>query len=152
MINISLPSKSGSVSCLIFSIISLIDKKQGDYRVPFFLIISSANIGFPFFPAKNRQNIIINSLTGSRNRFCTFDAAMILKFIIWSIIISLVLRFVMRFLFTVIITKAATDKLAQMQKQMEEMQRQANANAQPKSAPKASKQVDGDYIEYEEVK
>ncbi|WP_276132444.1 hypothetical protein [Polluticoccus soli] len=77
---------------------------------------------------------------------------MIFRFIFWSIIISLVLRFVMRFLFPVIVTKAANDKLAQLQKQMEDMQRQANANAQPKQASKAPKQVDGDYIEYEEVK
>ncbi|MCD6063726.1 MAG: hypothetical protein K0R82_1637 [Flavipsychrobacter sp.] len=152
MINTSVPSKSGSVSSLILSIISLIDKKQGDYRVPFFLIVSSANIGVMLVPAKICQNIIIISLTGSKCLFSTFDPTMILKFIIWSIIISLVLRFVMRFLFPVIITKVATDKLAQMQKQMEDMQRQANTNAQPKSAPKAPKQVDGDYIEYEEVK
>lgn len=76
---------------------------------------------------------------------------MILKFIIWSIVISLLLRFVLRFLFPVIITKAATDRIQQLQKQMEEMQRQANTNTQPKAtAPK--KQVDSDYIDYEEVK
>ncbi len=77
---------------------------------------------------------------------------MILKFIIWSIVITLVLRFVMRFLFPVIITKAAADRLQQLQKQMDAMQKQANANANPPKAAKATKKVEGDYIEYEEVK
>jgi diacylglycerol kinase family enzyme len=47
-------------------------------------------------------------------------------------------------------TNMAQQKLNEMQKQMEEMQRkqqQAHTNT-----PKKAQQVDGDYIDYEEVK
>jgi hypothetical protein len=44
----------------------------------------------------------------------------------------------------------AQDKMAQMQKQMQDMYEQQNHQQHP--TPKASKQVDGDYIDYEEIK
>lgn len=47
-------------------------------------------------------------------------------------------------------TKVAQQKMAQMQQQMEEMQRRQQAAAQPSAQPK--KNIDGDYIDYEEVK
>jgi hypothetical protein len=46
-------------------------------------------------------------------------------------------------------TRAAQDKLHQMQKQMEEMQ-QKQQQAPPVS--KKTGKIDGDYIDYEEVK
>jgi hypothetical protein len=47
-------------------------------------------------------------------------------------------------------TNMAQQKLNEMQKQMEEMQRKQQ-QAQPNTTKKAQ-QVDGDYIDYEEVK
>jgi hypothetical protein len=86
-----------------------------------------------------------------RGGFCTFGIVMILKFIIWSIVITLILRFVFRFLFPVMtMTKVAQERIMQMQQQMEDMQRRQNAPAQPTANPK--KNIDGDYIDYEEVK
>lgn len=76
---------------------------------------------------------------------------MILKFIIWSIVLTLIVRFVFRFLFPVMtMTKVAQEKMMQMQQQMEDMQRRQNAASQPKAS--AKKNIDGDYIDYEEVK
>ncbi len=76
---------------------------------------------------------------------------MILKFIIWSIVLTLILRFVMRVVLPIFtMTRMAQDKMAQMQKQMQDMYEQQNRQQHP--TPKASKQVDGDYIDYEEIK
>lgn len=47
-------------------------------------------------------------------------------------------------------TKVAQEKMMQMQQQMEDMQRRQNAASQPKAS--AKKNIDGDYIDYEEVK
>lgn len=47
-------------------------------------------------------------------------------------------------------TKVAQEKMMQMQQQMEEMQRRQQAASQPQATPKKS--IDGDYIDYEEVK
>lgn len=44
-------------------------------------------------------------------------------------------------------TRAAQSKLRQMQEQMEQMQQQ-----QPKQNQRPNKAVDGEYIDYEEVK
>ncbi len=77
---------------------------------------------------------------------------MIFRFIFWSIILTMIVRFVFRFLFPVMsVTRAAQDKLNQMQKQMEDMQRAQNAQATA-SAQKKPNKIDGDYIDYEEVK
>ena len=43
----------------------------------------------------------------------------------------------------------AQDRMQQMQQQMNEMQQKTNT---PAPTPKKPKAVDGDYIEYEEVK
>ena len=76
---------------------------------------------------------------------------MILKFIIWSIVLTLILRFVMRVVLPIFtMTRMAQDKMAQMQKQMQDMYEQQNR--QQPATPKVSKRVDGDYIDYEEVK
>jgi hypothetical protein len=48
------------------------------------------------------------------------------------------------------ITKMAQDRMQDMQKQMEQMQQQQRANTPPQAAK--PKRVDGDYIDYEEVK
>jgi len=47
-------------------------------------------------------------------------------------------------------TKMAQERMAQMQQQMEDMQRRQQAASQPSPRPK--KNIDGDYIDYEEVK
>lgn len=76
---------------------------------------------------------------------------MLFRIILWSIIISFLLRFVFRFLLPLFqITGAAQERIRQMQQQMEEMQQKANNNTAKASAK--PKQVDGDYIDYEEVK
>lgn len=75
---------------------------------------------------------------------------MILRFILWSIVITFVLRFIFRFLLPVVsMTRAAQDKLHQMQQQMEDMQQKQQQT--PPASKKANK-IDGDYIDYEEVK
>lgn len=59
----------------------------------------------------------------------------------------MVLRFLARVVLPIFhITSMTQQKMKEMQKQMEEMQR---TNAQPK---KNTRQVEGDYIDYEEVK
>jgi hypothetical protein len=76
---------------------------------------------------------------------------MLFRIILWSIIISFLFRFVFRFLLPLFqITGAAQERLRQMQKQMDEMQKKPDSNtAKATSKPR---HVDGDYIEYEEVK
>lgn len=127
-------------------------KKQGDYYVPFFRIKSIANVSdFPFSAKKLPSDTIIFSLTGYEHGFCTFGILMILKIIIWSIVLTMIVRFVFRFLFPVMtMTKVAQERMMQMQQQMEEMQRRQQAASQSQAAPK--KNIDGDYIDYEEVK
>lgn len=76
---------------------------------------------------------------------------MILRFILWSIVITVILRFISRFLLPILgMTNMAQQKLNEMQRQMEEMQRKQQ-QAQAATAKKPQ-QVDGDYIDYEEVK
>ena len=75
---------------------------------------------------------------------------MILRIILWSIVLIFIVRLVVRFLFPILqITKMAQDRMQQMQQQMNEMQQKTNT---PAPTPKKPKAVDGDYIEYEEVK
>jgi hypothetical protein len=50
------------------------------------------------------------------------------------------------------ITKMAQDRMQDMQQQMERMQQQQRANTPPQPQPAKPKHVEGDYIEYEEVK
>lgn len=104
-----------------------------------------------------KKHIIYNYIfvNGIRNsRFSTFDPIMLFRIILWSIIFTMALRFLLRFILPVIgVTKMAQDRMQQMQKQMEDMQRQANTtNTPPKQTSKPPQQVDGEYIEYEEVK
>ncbi|MBS1778012.1 MAG: hypothetical protein JST70_01720 [Bacteroidetes bacterium] len=76
---------------------------------------------------------------------------MLFRIIFWSIILTLLFRFIFRFLLPVVtITRAAQSKMAQMQKQMEDMQR-AQQTPQPASQQRTNK-IDGDYIDFEEVK
>jgi len=76
---------------------------------------------------------------------------MLLRIILWSIVLTVIFRFISRFILPILgMTNMAQQKLNEMQKQMEEMQRkqqQAQANT-----TKKAQQVDGDYIDYEEVK
>jgi hypothetical protein len=59
----------------------------------------------------------------------------------------MVLRFVTRFVLPIFqVTSMTQDRLRQMQQQMDNMQKK---NAAPE---KQKKSVDGDYIDYEEVK
>lgn len=77
---------------------------------------------------------------------------MIFKIIIWSILISLILRFVFRFLLPIMqVTSMAQSKMREMQKQMEEMQKQSQNN-NAKAQPSRPRNIEGDYIDYEEVK
>ncbi len=72
---------------------------------------------------------------------------MLFRIIIWSIVLTMVLRFLARVVLPIFhITSMTQQKMKEMQKQMEEMQR---TNTQPK---KNTRQVEGDYIDYEEVK
>jgi uncharacterized membrane protein (DUF106 family) len=73
---------------------------------------------------------------------------MLFRIILWSIIISVLLRFVFRFLLPVIhVTGEAKKRMSHMQKQMEDLQKQ-----QQRQQPSRSSKIEGDYIEYEEVK
>ena len=72
---------------------------------------------------------------------------MLFRVILWAFIIGMVFRFIFRFVFPIVqITKVTQDRLRQMQKQMEDMHQQ-----QPKSNQK-EQAIEGDYIDYEEVK
>lgn len=70
------------------------------------------------------------------------------KIIVLLVIIFLIARFVMRYVMPIIlVTKTAHDKLSEMQKRMEQMQQE-----QERATKKKNRSVDGDYIDYEEVK
>jgi membrane protein insertase Oxa1/YidC/SpoIIIJ len=76
---------------------------------------------------------------------------MILRIILWTIVLTVVVRFIFNFLLPVIgITNAASQKMKEMQRQMDEMQRRQEQ--QKASTQKKAEQIDGDYIDYEEVK
>ncbi len=70
------------------------------------------------------------------------------KIIVLLVIIFLIARFVMRYVMPIVlVTKTAHDKLSEMQKRMEQMQQE-----QERATKKQNRSVDGDYIDYEEVK
>lgn len=72
---------------------------------------------------------------------------MILRFVLFLVILFLVIRFVMRFLLPIMkVTRMTHQHMNDMRKKMEEMQ-QGNS-----TGPQQHKRVDGDYIDYEEVK
>lgn len=77
---------------------------------------------------------------------------MIFRIIIWSLILGMLLRFVLRIVLPFFqIASMAQSRIRQMQQQMEDMHRQQSQPAAPQQHH-APKQVDGDYIDYEEVK
>jgi hypothetical protein len=68
------------------------------------------------------------------------------KVLITAFVIVILYRFFTRFVFPVLnLTKQARDHMRNMQQQMQDMEEQMQR-------PQQSKSVDGDYIEYEEVK
>ncbi len=70
---------------------------------------------------------------------------MIFRFVLFLLILFLVIRFVMRFVLPVMkITRMTHSHMNDMRRKMEEMEQKQNAPRQ--------KRVDGDYIDYEEVK
>lgn len=71
---------------------------------------------------------------------------MFFKIIIFLIVVSLIARFVLRFLMPIMqVTKAA-------RQQMQDMQQQMNAMNQRAEKPKPNQRIDGEFIDYEEVK
>ncbi|RYE23332.1 MAG: hypothetical protein EOP51_10865 [Sphingobacteriales bacterium] len=78
---------------------------------------------------------------------------MIFRVIFWSIVLIFIVRFFIRFFYPILqMTKMANDRVQQMQKEMNNMQQRANAQASNPTPKQQPRQVDGDYIEYEEVK
>lgn len=74
---------------------------------------------------------------------------MTFKIFIFLIAIFFLLRFVLRFIMPLVkITRLAQNQMQQMKGKMDAMQQEHN---QP-TPNRASKKIDGDYIEYEEVK
>ena len=69
------------------------------------------------------------------------------KVIVWTFIIVILYRFFTRFVMPVAkMTKSAGEHMRRMQQQMQDMQQQQQ---QPKTT---DRQVDGEYIEYEEIR
>ncbi|OJW83451.1 MAG: hypothetical protein BGO69_08225 [Bacteroidetes bacterium 46-16] len=69
------------------------------------------------------------------------------KVLITAFVIVVLYRFLTRFVFPVFkLTKQARDHMQKMQQQMQDMEQQRQQGTQH------SKPLDGDYIEYEEVK
>jgi hypothetical protein len=76
---------------------------------------------------------------------------MLFRILFWAFILVMVFRFIARFLFPVIkITKATHDGMRRMQDQMEQMRQQQQRP--PKQQTSQGRAVEGDYIDYEEVK
>ncbi len=74
---------------------------------------------------------------------------MILRFFLFLLIFFVVIRFVLRFLLPVFkITRMTHQKMNEMKKQMDHMQGNPGSGAKTRQ----KKQVEGDYIEFEEVK
>lgn len=70
------------------------------------------------------------------------------KFVLFLIIFFFIIRFVLRFIMPVIkMTRMTQYQMNEIKKKMEGMQQQGPVNPNQQR-----KQVDGDYIEYEEVK
>lgn len=69
---------------------------------------------------------------------------MIVRFVVFLVILFLVLRFVMRFILPIMkMTRMTHQHMNDMRKKMDEMQQGSSRQA---------KKVEGDYIDYEEVK
>lgn len=72
---------------------------------------------------------------------------MIFRFVLFLFILFLIIRFLMRFLLPVFkITRMTHQKMNEIKKQMDYMQ-QNNGNNK-----RAGKHIDGDFIDYEEIK
>ena len=72
-----------------------------------------------------------------------------IRIILWGLLISVIFRIVFYYILPVFrITSAASSHMRRMQEQMKEMEQKMNE--QPKQAKQAN--IDGDYIDYEEVK
>lgn len=68
-----------------------------------------------------------------------------LRFVLFLLIIFLVIRFMMRFLLPVFkITRMTHQKMNEMKKQMDQMQHN--------TGKRSGKHIEGDFIEYEEIK
>lgn len=73
---------------------------------------------------------------------------MIFRFVLFLLIVFLIIRFMMRFLLPVFkITRMTHQKMNDIKKQMDYMQ-QSNAGGNKR----AGKHIEGDFIDYEEVK
>jgi hypothetical protein len=71
-----------------------------------------------------------------------------MKFLLLTLVFYLVLRFVLRIVLPAVkLGRMANSRMREMQQKMEEMQQQAQ-----NPAPGKPKVVDGDYIDYEEIK
>ena len=75
-----------------------------------------------------------------------------IRIITWIIVVAVLYRILNRYILPIFrISSAASDHLRKMQQQMDEMNQKMNDNQGKESAPKKVK-MDGDYIEYEEIK
>jgi signal transduction histidine kinase len=75
---------------------------------------------------------------------------MIFRFVLFLLVFILLIRFVMRFILPVMkMTRMTHQHMNDMKKKMDEM-KQGSYSGNP--SPGQKKQVDGDYIDYEEVK
>jgi len=73
---------------------------------------------------------------------------MFFRLILWGFIIVTVFRFISRFLLPILqITRAAQNKMREMQEQMNTMQQE-----QKNKKTSNEKSIEGDYIDYEEIK
>lgn len=96
-----------------------------------------------------QRPIIIFSLTGLA--FTGYVPLVTMtRILIWTAIFYILFRFVTRFLLPVLrVTRVASTRMREMQQQMEDMQAKANNPGPAASKPKP---VEGDYIDYEEIK
>ncbi len=77
---------------------------------------------------------------------------MAFKLLIWFFIFLALYRFLFRVIFPFMhITRRTQDQLRQMRHEMDRMDQRNKASQNPK-ATNQRKQVEGDYIDYEEVK
>ena len=114
--------------------------------------LSNANIG-NFSPiTKNKDAIVsyyvfVNAVI-AQNWYLWF---LMIKVLVWTFVIVVLYCFFTRFVLPIFkMTKVAGDHMRKMQQQMQDMQQQ---QSQPRpSSPAGGRHVDGDYIEYEEVK
>ena len=75
---------------------------------------------------------------------------LMIKVLVWTFVIVILYRFFTRFVLPIFkMTKAAGDHMRKMQQQMQDMQQQQQSPQRPSGG---NTHIDGDYIEYEEVK